>query len=261
MNAEATNGSVPSVKLTGEKAEIGEPTIAQILSSNAAQALNGEKPFEKKYDLRGVVFNYGSELNLIVPKNSPIKSVADIKGKKISMNASGSGVSLLSMQMVKAHGVDEKDFSPVWLGSNEIVAAIKDGSIDGGFIGASIPVPAIVELASQKDIRLVSLDEQVVDNVVADSPFYYKGLIPGGTYKGVEEDAITIGYGVVCVTSAKTSDDIIYNMLKAIFEHKPELEAASPILKQMTLEDATKSITIPLHPGAEKYYKEKGVLK
>jgi len=261
MHAEASGGSVPSITFIGERVEQGKLAMTALPSVNAIQAYNGEEPFKKAYpNLRGVNFVYGSELNLVVPADSPIQTIYDIKGRRISLNAPGSGVAIVSEEIVNAHGMTVDDFSALWLNTQEIVSGIKDGSIDGGFIGASIPVPAITELTSSTDIRIISLDPEVVERKVAECPYYYKGVIPGGTYRGIDNDVLTIGYGVINIAPVEISEDFIYNFLTVLFENKGELEEIHPIIKQMTLEDATKTIGIPLHPGAEKYLKEKGIL-
>lgn len=263
MNAEASGGSIPSITFINEQVAQGKGAMTALPSINAAQAYNGDAPFEdiKAPNLRGVNFVYGSEINLVVPANSPIQSIYDIKGHRISLNAPGSGVAIISEEIVNAHGMTVDDFDALWLSSTEIVSGIQDDSIDGGFIGASVPVPAITELSTSTDIRIISLDPEVVKKTVGERPYYYEAVIPGGTYKGVDEDVITMGYGVVTVAPEEMSEDFIYDFLTAIYDHRQELLDIHPITEQMTLEDATKTISIPLHPGAEKYFREKGVIK
>ncbi len=263
MNAEASGGSIPSITFINEQVAQGKGAMTAIPSINAAQAYNGDEPFEdiKAPNLRGVNFVYGSEINLVVPANSPIESIYDIKGHRISLNAPGSGVAIISEEIVEAHGMSVEDFDALWLSSTEIVSGIQDGSIDGGFIGASVPVPAITELSTSTDIRIISLDPAVVEKTVGERPYYYEAVIPGGTYKGVDEEVLTMGYGVVTVAPLEMSEEFVYDFVKAIYDHKQELEDIHPITEQMTLEDAAKTISIPLHPGAEKYFREKGVLR
>jgi uncharacterized protein len=225
-------------------------------------AYKGEAPFNKPMlAQKAVVFTHGAGLNLVVAAKSPIKSYSDLKGKRVGVGAAGSGTSQMGMQLIEDHGVTSKMYKPLWLGYNEVVEGIQDGSIDAGFISGTYPVAAIQQLAFEIPIRVIPVDATVMKKILAVSPWYYEFVLQPNSYKGIAQNTSILVFGSFLSASDKVDADLMYKMMHVIFDHRDELLAVCPGMKEMNLQNAIKTIAIPFHPGSIKYYKEKGVIK
>ena len=262
MMVEATGGTTPTVKFIGEKFGKKQEVFGISTSDGIYYGYTGQKPFDKPFPmLRGITFLYGARSYLVVPAKSPINSYYDLKGKRVGVGAAGSGISEINMKLIEAHGLTTEMYRRLWLGYSEVVEGIKDGSIDAGFLAGAYPIPAYRELSFVKDVRIVPADEAILEKMIKGSPYFYKGLVKPGSYKGIDKDVPIIGYGIIFETHSDVDAGLVYSILKVLFEHKPELEVVHPSAKEMTHETALFSIAIPLHQGAERYFKEVGVLK
>ena len=262
MVVEATGGTIASVRFIAEKYEKNQEAFGLSDSQTLYFAYEGKKPFTQRYEMiQAITFLYGSGVNLVVPKNSPIKSYADLKGKKVAIGPAGSGLASMSVDLIADHGVQKDMYKYIYLGFNEGPEGIKDGSIDAGFVAGSYPVPALVELSLQKELRIVPVDEKVLKKILAESPFFSTDTLKSGAYKGVEKETPILVFGIVLETHSKSDPELIYKITKALFEHRDELIEIHSVAKEISLKNAMKTITFPLHPGAEKYFKEVGVLK
>ncbi|MCX5803761.1 MAG: TAXI family TRAP transporter solute-binding subunit [Proteobacteria bacterium] len=262
MMVEATGGTAAMSKLVEEKAEKNQPAFGVPDSKVTYMAYTGQAPFTKPLkSMRAITLTHLPGLNLVVPSNSPIKSYYDLKGKRIGVGAAGSGTSQMSVQLIEEHGISAKMFKPLWLGYNEVVEGIKDGSIDAGFISGTYPVPAIQQLAFEKQIRVIPVEEKLLKKILANNPYFGEYLLKSGAYKGITQDTPILVFGSFLFTHDKVDANLIYKITKVIFEHRDELLAICPGLKEMTLQDAQKTIAIPFHAGAVKYFKEMGVAR
>ncbi len=262
MMVETTGGTAAMTKLMQEKAEKNQPSFGVPDSKVTLMAYKGEAPFTKPMTAqKAVVFTHGAGLNLVVATKSPIKSYADLKGKRVGVGAAGSGTAQMGMQLIEDHGVTPKMYKPLWLGYNEVVEGIQDGSIDAGFISGTYPVAAIQQLAFETPIRVIPVDPDVLKKTLAVSPWYYEFVLQPGSYKGITQNTSILVFGSFLSASDKVDTDLMYKMMQVIFTHRDELLAVCPGMKEMNLQNATKTIAIPFHPGAVKYYKEKGVMK
>lgn len=262
LTAEATGGSAEEIKHLDEKRQQGKNAIAIVPSEAAYKAFNGIAEYKQALPgLRALNFLYSAELYLVVPENSPIKTFADVKGKRIGIGAPGSAVSAIAVRVIEESGVAKDQFKPLPLGYQEVVQGIKDGSIDGGILSGSAPIAAYNELSSSTDVRIVPVDDSVAQNIIKASPYFIKTKVKSGAYKGVDSDIPVLAYGVILITHEKADEEFIYNTLKTLLDKRQELVAIHKTAEQMTSESALTSISIPLHPGAEKYYKETGIMK
>jgi len=262
MMVEATGGTGAMSKLMGEKAEKNQPAFGIGDSKVFYQAFAGQGQFTKPIaQLRAVTFIHGAELCLVVPKNSPIKSYADLKGKRVGVGAAGSGTSQISVDLIAAHGVTKDMFKQLWLGYNEVSEGIKDGSIDAGFIAGTYPIPALQQLAFEKDIRIVPADPAVLKKVLEANPYFYGDALKPNAYKGVTQDTPILVFGSILETTTVVDADLAYKITKNLFEKRDELIAITPQMKSMTLKNARITIANPFHPGSEKYFKEAGTGK
>jgi uncharacterized protein len=216
------------------------------------------KPFPT---LRMVVFIMGTDLYLAVPANSPIKSYADVKGKRIGMGGPGSTVANTAQFLLEQHGVTKKDFKPYYYTYKETVEGIQDGSLDGGFLAGGYPIAAYNELATQRSTRIVPIDEGLLKKITGEHPYYYRTVVKAKSYKGLDQDTTIMGFTTGLWTYAGVSNDFVYRFLKNLFDHKDEYYSIHVAAKELTAETALRGLSVPLHPGAEKYFKEAGILK
>ncbi len=262
MMVETTGGTAAMTKLMQEKSEKNQPSLGVPDSKVTLVAYKGEAPFNKPMVAQmAVVFTHGAGLNLVVDAKSPIKSYADLKGKRVGVGAAGSGTAQMGMQLIEDHGVTPKMYKPLWLGYNEVVEGIKDGSIDAGFISGTYPVAAIQQLAFDTPIRVIPVDAAVLKKTLPVSPWYYEFVLQPNAYKGITQPTSILVFGSFLSASDKVDAGLMYKMTQVLFDHRDELLAVCPGMKEMNLQNATKTIAIPFHPGAVKYYKEKGVMK
>jgi TRAP transporter TAXI family solute receptor len=227
---------------------------------NALQGKNeySGRPFS---NLRAVVYATGTDLYLVVPANSSIKSYADVKGKRIGMGGPGSTVANTAHFLLDQSGVAKKDFKPYYFTYSETVQGIQDGSLDGGFVAGGYPIPSYTELANTHKVRIVSIDEQTVKKATSEHPYYYRNVVKAKSYKGVEQDVLIMGFTTAVFTLASVDSDFIYKFLKNLFDHRTEYYSIHTSAKDLTPEDATKGVPVPFHPGAEKYLREIGAMK
>jgi uncharacterized protein len=262
LMVETTGGTAAMTKLMQEKSEKNQPSFGVPDSKVTLVAYKGEAPFSKPMlAQKAVVFTHGAGLNLVVETKSPIKSYADLKGKRVGVGAAGSGTAQMGMQLIEDHGVTSKMYKPLWLGYSEVVEGIKDGSIDAGFISGTYPVAAIQQLAFDTPIRVIPVDPDVLKKILPVSPWYYEFVLQPNAYKGITQPTSILVFGSFLSASDKVDTDLMYKMMHVLFDHRDELLAVCPGMKEMSLQNATKTIAIPFHPGTVKYYKEKGVMK
>ena len=266
--AEKIKGVRPSVQSTKASVENlnliqqGKGELAFALGDSVADAWNGntEVGFKTKLDkLRGVAGIYANYIQVVASKDSGIKTLADLKGKRLSVGAPKSRTELNARAILKAAGIDYKDLGKVeYLPFGESVELIKNSQLDATLQSAGLGVASIRDLANSVPITVVEIPASIVDKVGAP---YVKVTIPKGTYEGQTADVPTAAVKNYLITSAKVPDDVAYGMAKSIFESLPDLQAAHAAAKAIKLETALDGMPVPLHPGAAKYYKEKGVLK
>ena len=195
----------------------------------------------------------------IVTLDPNIKTVADLKGKTVSIGSSGSGVYYNALDILGAYGITESDIKPTYQSFGDSVDALQDGKIDAAFIVAGAPTPAITEIATSNDVTLVPIDGEIADSILADCPYYTTLTIPAGTYPGQDEDVETITIKATLIVSADADEDTVYNITKAIYDNADSIAAEHSKGAELTIENATSGMTAPFHSGAAKYFEEQGV--
>jgi hypothetical protein len=206
---------------------------------------------------------YPESLHIVVKKGSGIKTVADLKGKRVALDEPGSGTLVNARLVLAAYGVKETDIKPEYIKPNQAGDKMKDGALDAFFFTGGAPAGAIAELASAgSGIELVPIDGPQADGLRQASPFFAVDNIPADTYKGVP-GVKTLAVGAQWVTSDKADAETVYQITKALYSEPVQkaLAAGHAKGKLITLSNATQGVGIPYHPGAEKFYKEAGVLK
>lgn len=260
-SALAANGSVANVNaIMGGTLESG---FAQ--GDVAAWAYTGTGIWEgkpKADKLRVIANLYPESIHLIASAESGIKSVADLKGKRVSLDEPGSGTLVDAQLILAAAGLSEKDITPEYLKPDQAADRMKDGAMDAFFFVGGYPAGAIAELASQHKVTVVPIDGDVATKVL-ENKFFAKDSVPNGTYDGMTADVPTIAVGAQWVTSADQPEELIYNITKALWNDatRVQLDAGHAKGKMIVKENATMGLGLPLHPGAERFYKEAGLLK
>ena len=258
--------TVNVVSTDGSKANIigideGNYQLGTVQSDVMAYAWKGTRSFEKdgKIDSFRVVGGLYAEAVQLVTMNPDIKSVADLKGKKVSIGAAGSGVYFNAIDVLGAAGLSETDIQPQYQSFGDSADALKDGKIDAAFIVAGAPTPAIQELATSKTAYLVPIDGDIATKLMKDSPFYTTYKIPAGTYTGQTADITTVTVKATLIVSADASEDDVYKLTAAIFDNADTITTAHAKGAELSIENAVSGMEAPFHKGAAKYFAEKDV--
>ena len=260
--AQASNGSLANVNgIAGGSMESG---FSQ--SDVATWAQKGTGIYEGKPNvpgLRMIANLYPESLHIVVKKGSNIKTVADLKGKRVALDEPGSGTLINARLVLLAYGVKESDIKPEYIKPNQAGDKMKDGALDAFFFTGGAPAGAIAELASSgSGIELVPIDGPQADGLRKASPFFAVDNIPADTYKGVPA-VKTLAVGAQWVTSDKVDAETVYQITRTLYSEAAQktLAAGHAKGKYITLQNAVQGVGIPFHPGAEKFYREAGVLK
>lgn len=195
----------------------------------------------------------------IVTCKEDISSVEDLRGKKVSVGDSGSGVEFNARQILSAYDMSFEDIQVVNSSFGDSVDKLVDGTIDAAFIVAGTPTKAVTDLSEKKTVRLIGIDDEHVNILKENYSFYTSSVIPAGTYQGLEESTDTVSVRAVLVASNKLEKDRVYELLKLLFEEKERISAGEGNFSTFELNEAVKGISIPFHKGARKYYREHGV--
>ena len=201
---------------------------------------------------------YAEVCQIVARADSGIKTVADLKGKKISVGDSGSGVEFNAQQILGAYDITFEDIDKQNLSFQASADALKDGKIDAFFCTAGAPTVAITDLSTTTGIVLVEIDAEHLAKLQADYGFYAEYVVPAGTYNGVDTDATTVAVKATFIVSNDLDEETVYQLTKAIYENKDEYSHDKA--SEMSLEYAVSSISVPFHPGAERYFKEVGAI-
>jgi TRAP transporter TAXI family solute receptor len=202
---------------------------------------------------------YPEHVQCISIKSSGIKTLSDIKGKRVSVGAPGSGTADSVGTILSVAGIKYADINADFLDFANTAERIQDGQLDAGFVLAGFPTAAVMALAAQKEIDLVPFEDGLLDNLVKAYPFFVKDVIPAGTYSGVNHDTPTPAVIAVLVCDSELPEQLVYDITKAIFENLPELAPVHDKAKLVALEKALDGAAVEVHPGAAKYYTEKGL--
>lgn len=254
---QATKASVENLNLLQQ----GRGEIAFSLGDSIKLAWEGDKDagFPGKLDkLRIIAAIYPNYIQIVASQQSGVKTLDDLKGKSLSVGAPKSGTEINARAIFHAAGMSYDDLGKTeYLPFAESVELIKNRQLDATLQSAGLGVASIRDLATSLPISVVAIPADIVEKIGLP---YIAATIPAGTYDGQTEDVATAAVGNFLVTHSDVSDDLAYEMTKQLFENLPAMEAAHAAAKRIKLEDAPKDAPIPLHPGAERYYKEKGAL-
>ena len=257
--AQVTKASAENLNLL----QAGRGELAFALADAVSNAWKGEAEagFPKKLDkLRGLSATYNNYIQIVASADSGIKTLADLKGKRVSVGAPKSGTELNARAILKAAGLSYADLAKTeYLSFAESVNLMKNRQLDATLQSAGLGVASIRDLATSVPITVVAIPADVVAKV--GDAAYQPGVIPANTYSGQTADVPTVAIPNFLVTHSGVSDDVVYRMTKAMYDNIDTLYAAHNAVRVMKRDNAIKGMPVPLHPGAEKYYREVGLIK
>ena len=259
-SVESTGGSVYNVNTINA----GELDFGIAQSDTAYQGYHGEGKFEGKAvkGLRSVIAIYPELLAFVVSKKSGIKTLMDIKGKKVNIDVAGSGTRMTTEVVLKAFGIKLSDLALAnELKSSEGPTMLKDNKIDGYFGVFGHPTANIKDASNSVDVDLVAIEGKPIDDLVAKYSYYAKGIISGTFYKGVEHDTPSIGVKAVLCTKDTIDEKFVYALTKTILDNFDAFKKLHPAYKTITKESLLDGLAVPQHPGATKAFKEAGLIK
>jgi TRAP transporter TAXI family solute receptor len=254
--AEVTGASVENMGLIAT----GDADLAIALADTVLQAQTGTGRFEGQQleMVRGLASMYANMVQIVALEGSGITSLDDLRGKRVSVGAPGSGTEVNAEAILSANGITYDDIDEQRLNFNETADALANGDIDAGFWSVGAPTSSILNLATTQDIVVITLTDAQLEAARGADPTFAVLTLPGGTYNGVDEDVQVLGVPNVLVASSEMPDDLAYTLTKAMFDNIDDLKAVHPAANETTVEFTMAATPVPLHPGAIRYYEEIG---
>ncbi|WP_027965874.1 TAXI family TRAP transporter solute-binding subunit [Halomonas halocynthiae] len=254
--AEVTGASVENMGLVWR----GDSDVALALADTVYQAYSGTEDFEGRQleNIRALASIYPNALQLVTLDGSDIESLSDLEGMRVSVGAPGSGTELNVRALLEANGMTFDDIDAQRLNFNETADALRDGDIMAGFWSVGPPTSSILNLATTRDVTLVNLSEEEINNVLEAVPVFAAYELRAGLYEGMDEPVQTIGIPNVLVASSEMDDEVAYQITKLLFEHTDQLIDIHPAANDTTVEFSVNSTPVPFHAGALRYYEEMG---
>ena len=258
FDVQSTGASLANIRLVAG----GEVDMAIVQNDVMDYAYNGTNLFDGEAitGFSSMAACYAEVCQLVVAADSGINSVADLAGKNVSIGDAGSGVEFNARQILEAYGLTTDDIKVQNLGFGDSADAVKDGKIDAFFCTAGAPTTAIMELATTKGIKVIDITGAEAEKLIADYPFYTSYVIPAGTYSGQDADVTTVAVKATYIVSNDMSEDLVYSLTKALFESKDAITAGHAKGAELDTTYAVEGVSVPFHPGAQKYFEEIGVL-
>jgi TRAP transporter TAXI family solute receptor len=257
--AEVTTASVDNCRLLERR----KADLAFTMADTAWDAYQGKTPFKEKIPLRTVAVLYPNNMHVVTVEGKGIEKITDLKGKRVSTGAPGSGTEIMALRIIEAYGLDpNKDMSRDKLSVSESAGALKDKKIDAFFWVGGLPTAAVIDLAATPGVKvkLIAHGEVVSKMRERYGPIYIKWNIPSNTYPGQDAEVPIAVVWNILVCHERMQGDLAYDIVKNLFDHKPELVAVHREARYLSLESqAGGGSPIPFHPGASRYFKEKGL--
>ena len=256
VTAQSTGASAENLRLLNRH----EADLAFVQNDVMDYAYNGTDIFagEVLTNFSAMLTLYPEIVQIAATKSSGIKTISDMKGKRVSVGDAGSGVEFNAKQILEAYGLTFDDINKSNLSFKESSDGLQNGTLDACFIVAGIPNAALQELSLSSDIVLVSLDKVQVDEMLSKYKYYTEITIPANTYNKVDTDTKAIAVKATIAVNNNIPEDAVYNLMKTLFDKKADLATAHAKGEELDIEEAYKGISIPFHPGAIKYYEELG---
>ncbi|WP_347548320.1 TAXI family TRAP transporter solute-binding subunit [Pseudalkalibacillus hwajinpoensis] len=253
-NAQSSGASVENMQILQD----GDADIAFTQTDIAAYATKGELMFEdgKVDNIQAIGTLYPETIQVVTLQETGITSIEDLKGKKVSVGAPGSGTYANAEQVLEVHGITMEDIDAQHLAFDESTEGIQDGTIDAAFITSGTPTGAVEGLSAVKPVTILPIEEDKVSELVEKYPYYAEDTVKSGTY-GLESDVPTVAVLAMLVARSDLEEDYVYEVTKAIFENSDKITHAKG--EFITADTALDGVGIDLHPGTKKYFDEKGI--
>lgn len=257
--AQVTAGGVENVRLLKNK----EAELAMMPGDTLHNAIQGTGEFTEDgpQQITQLAALFPSQLHIVTVDSTGIESIADLKGKRVSLGAPGSSTAIRAEIVLNAHGITLDDIKVDWTTSGEAANQILDGQIDAGFFTSGAPQAAIMDIAAKRNLRLLGIEQDVLEKIEQEHPVFAY-VIPGGIYPGVDEDVPCVADMTILVCRPDLDEDLIYDITKMMWTEIEDFKSAHGVLeKNLKLENAMAQEKLaPFHPGALKYYKEVGLV-
>ena len=259
ITVQSTGASKANIQLM----DAGEVELAMVQNDVMDYAWNGTDLFtgEQTRSFNAMAALYAEVCQIVANPSSGIRTIADLRGKNVSVGDAGSGTEFNARQILEAYGISFDDINKQNLGFGPSADAIKDNKLDAAFVVAGAPTPAIIDLAAGKDIILLEMDEAHAAQLSRSYPFYTLYPIPAGSYRGQTTTVMTPAVKATFIVSPKVSETTVYNLTKALFENKSQIMTAHAKGAELDTSYAVEGISTPFHPGAIKYFREIGALQ
>ena len=253
---QSTGASLANIQLM----QAGEVEIALVQNDVMDYAWNGVGLFvgAQFQDFRTIAALYAEVCQIIAAPG--INSIEDLRGRHVSVGAAGSGTEFNARQILAAHGVLFENIHVHNLGFGDSADALRDGRIDAAFVTAGAPTPAVANLAISHPINILPVDPAAAARLIADYPFYTLYTIQAGTYSGINHDVVTVAVKATLVVSTRVSDDVVYRMTRVLFEHRAQIALGHARGHDIDLYYAIEGVTVPFHPGAERFFRSVGAM-
>ncbi|MDD2372361.1 MAG: TAXI family TRAP transporter solute-binding subunit [Syntrophomonadaceae bacterium] len=260
VTAEATGGSIENVRMMGS----GQTDVGFVESLIADWAYTGKEAFKDKKieNVRGLISLYPNTVQTVVKVKSGITKYTDLKGKKVAVGIQGSSSPLALQVILESYGLSMSDIKPQYLAYGPAMDLLKDDQVDAVLVDAGAPNSSIIDISTQHQVKILSVDPENIKKVKEKYPYFSDvATIAKGTYKGIDEDITTTGSLATICVRAELPDEVVYNMIKTMFEKKADVVKVHDKGNTINLKSATDGFSIPIHPGALKYYQEQGAVK
>lgn len=257
-NSQSTSASAANaMTLNDEKAELGF-----LMGDTAADAYEGINSFQEKgaqENLRAIASLYVNYLQIVATKDSGIKTVGDLKGKRVAVGAPDSGTEISARRVLDAYGMTYEDIKADYLSFAEGVEGMQNGTVDAVVMSSGLPNAGVMELGTTKEIAIVEIEEEKALQLQEEYTAFFPTIVLKDTYDDMDKDIPTIGVYNVLLTHKDVSDETAYALTKAFFENIQQLRDTHHAAKDIEIENALRNLPVPLHPGAQKYYDEEGI--
>ncbi|MDK2958671.1 MAG: uncharacterized protein PWP47_715 [Synergistaceae bacterium] len=259
ITAQSTGASIENINLLAA----GDVDLIIVQNDLSDYAAKGTEFFKDRKigNLTAIARLYPETIHVVASKDSGIKTFADFKGKNISVGAPGSGNEANARQIFGIYGLKYEDFKPHFISYAETTDHFKDRLVDAFIYTTGAPNPSIQDISTLQDIVFIPIDGEMRDKLIENYPFFAKDVIPGGTYRGQDEPVETVAVQAILAARKELSEDVVYTITKALFSNLEAVGNAHHKGKSMKLSNALDGISVPVHPGAVKFYKEVGLMK
>jgi len=256
INAEATKGTMENL----HRLDKGQVDYALANAAITYFAVRGQGQWQQQFPIQSVMTLAPNIAFFITPESSGIRTIADLKGKRVVVGPAGAGFEHFIEPILAAHGLSYTDVRTLYDTQAGAVALLADGSADAAFLGGAVPTASITQACAAQDIHFLPYEEQAMEALVSQYRFFEHKTIPANTYKGQTEPFNCLNVGnMILVTSSKTDEEAVYLFTKTLYEHAPQVVEKHPAGKAINEQNAVRDTGTPFHPGAIRYYREQGI--